>query len=59
MRKFLTGKASRRFVRNNSGTTAIEYALIAAGVSIAILTAVTTLGAKIMTAFYDGLTTLF
>lgn len=41
------------------GTTAIEYALIASGISIFILGAISTLGAKIMTTFYDKITTLF
>ena len=33
-----------RFVKGESGATAIEYGLIAAGISIAIITAVNTLG---------------
>ena len=37
MRNSLTGKALRRVLQDNSGATAIEYALIAAGISIAIL----------------------
>jgi pilus assembly protein Flp/PilA len=34
----------QRFVKDESGATAIEYGLIAAGISIAILTVVTTVG---------------
>jgi pilus assembly protein Flp/PilA len=34
----------RAFVRDDNGGTAIEYALIAGGLSIVILTAVITLG---------------
>jgi pilus assembly protein Flp/PilA len=34
------GKILRRFVRDESGTTAIEYAVIAAGLSIVIVTVV-------------------
>ena len=33
-----------RFVKDESGATAIEYALIAAGIALAIITAVNTLG---------------
>jgi pilus assembly protein Flp/PilA len=36
-----------RFVRDESGATAIEYALIAAGIGVAILTAVNALGDSI------------
>ena len=33
-----------RFAKDESGATAIEYALIAAGISLAIITIVNTLG---------------
>jgi pilus assembly protein Flp/PilA len=33
-----------RFAKDESGATAIEYALIAAGIALAIITAVNTLG---------------
>jgi len=33
-----------RFLRNESGATAIEYGLIAAGISVAIIVAVQALG---------------
>jgi pilus assembly protein Flp/PilA len=59
MRVSLTDKTGRRFNQDECGTTAIEYALIAAGVSIAILTAVSTLGQKIMDTFYVALSSLF
>ena len=36
--------AGQRFARDASGATAIEYALIASGLSIVIVVAVTTLG---------------
>jgi pilus assembly protein Flp/PilA len=39
------------FVQNESGATAIEYGLIAAGVSVAIITVVTGLGSKLNTVF--------
>jgi pilus assembly protein Flp/PilA len=43
--------ALKRFVRNESGATAIEYGLIAAGISVAIITVVNTLGSQLKTTF--------
>lgn len=40
-----------RFVKDESGATAIEYALIAAGIGIAIITGVNALGTAINTKF--------
>jgi pilus assembly protein Flp/PilA len=40
-----------RFMQDESGATAIEYALIAAGVSVAIITVVGTLGTKLNTTY--------
>jgi pilus assembly protein Flp/PilA len=40
-----------RFLRNESGTAAIEYGLIAASISIAIITAVQGLGSKLKVGF--------
>ena len=40
-----------RFLRNESGATAIEYGLIAAGIAIAIITAVKGVGTKLSTNF--------
>lgn len=39
------------FLRNESGSTAIEYGLIAAGISIGIITAVQGLGSKLKSTF--------
>ena len=39
--------AVRRFLRSQDGATAIEYALIAAGIAGAIMAAVTTLGGNV------------
>jgi pilus assembly protein Flp/PilA len=41
----------KRFVKDESGATAIEYGLIAAGISVAIITVVTGLGSKLETTF--------
>ena len=40
-----------RFVKDESGATAIEYGLIAALIAVAIITAATALGTKISTQF--------
>lgn len=40
-----------RFIRDNSGATAIEYALIAGGLSIAIIAAVNSLGGTLSAKF--------
>jgi len=41
------------FLMNESGATAIEYGLIAAGISVAIIAVVNTLGAKLQATFTD------
>ena len=40
-----------RFVKDESGATAIEYGLIAALIAVAIITAAQTLGTEIATTF--------
>jgi pilus assembly protein Flp/PilA len=40
-----------RFVKDESGATAIEYGLIAAGISLAIIAIVNGLGTKLNTQF--------
>ncbi len=46
MTKFIT-----KFVKDESGATAIEYGLIAALIAVAIIGAVTALGGQISTSF--------
>jgi pilus assembly protein Flp/PilA len=41
----------QKFLRNESGATAIEYGLIAAGISVAIIAAVQGLGTKLTSTF--------
>ena len=41
----------RRFIRDDSGATAIEYGLIAAGISVAIITVVNGVGSKVTDTF--------
>ncbi|HEY4773987.1 MAG TPA: Flp family type IVb pilin [Xanthobacteraceae bacterium] len=40
-----------RFMRDESGATAIEYGLIAAGISVAIIAVVNALGGQLKTTF--------
>ncbi len=58
MRRLVCRAAIRRFLRAQGGATAIEYAIIASGISIAIVTGVTTLGAVVKTNLYDKLAAL-
>lgn len=44
-------KTIRQFLKDESGATAIEYALIAAGISLAIIAVVNGLGTKLNTKF--------
>ncbi|MBB5052534.1 Flp family type IVb pilin [Afipia massiliensis] len=44
-------KLVARFVKDESGATAIEYGLIAAGISLAIIAAVNGLGTTLNTKF--------
>ena len=41
----------KRFAKDESGATAIEYGLIAAGISVAIIAVVQGLGSKLKTTF--------
>jgi len=48
----------KNFARDESGATAIEYGLIAAGISVAIVAILTTVGGNLTTTFTtvsDGL----
>ncbi len=42
----------KRFRKNESGATAIEYGLIAALIAVVIITAVTVLGTSVATQFF-------
>jgi pilus assembly protein Flp/PilA len=44
-------KAIRKFFSDESGATAIEYALIASLIAVFIITAVQTVGTKVSTVF--------
>jgi pilus assembly protein Flp/PilA len=44
-------EAIKQFVQDESGATAIEYGLITAGISVAIITVVNTLGSQLKSTF--------
>jgi pilus assembly protein Flp/PilA len=46
-------KSLRAFVANESGATAIEYALIASLIAVFIITALQTVGGKVSTVFTE------
>jgi pilus assembly protein Flp/PilA len=48
----------KRFLKCESGATAIEYGLIAAGISVAIIAVVQGVGAKLVTTFTSVQTAL-
>ena len=52
------GQFLKAFAKNESGATAIEYGLIAAGIAVAIATIVTSLGTDISAAFTKVDTTI-
>ena len=47
------GSLIRRFLADERGATVIEYGLIVALIAVVIITAVSTLGGKLNTAFGD------
>ena len=52
------GRLISKFLDDDSGATAIEYCLIAAGISIMIITAVNGVGAALNTTFVNVSTQL-
>ncbi len=46
-------KSMKSFIANESGATAIEYALIASLIAVAIIGALTTLGGKLSSEFAE------
>jgi len=51
-------RLAKQFFDNDSGATAIEYGLIAAGISVAIITVVSSLGSSLNTTFTSVATAL-
>lgn len=52
------GNLAKRFAQDDSGATAIEYGLIAAGISVAIIAVVNALGSGLSTTFSNVTTSL-
>lgn len=59
MREVMSVAAIRRFLSDEDGSPAIEYALIACGISVAVVGVVTNLGSEVRTVLYDKLAALF
>jgi pilus assembly protein Flp/PilA len=52
------GRLFQSFLRNEQGATAIEYGLLAAGISVAIIATVAALGSNLNTTFSSVSTAL-
>jgi pilus assembly protein Flp/PilA len=55
-RQAISEKSVRRFLRDESGATAIEYAMIASGIAVAIATTIVSLGTTVQ-GLYSGVLT--
>jgi pilus assembly protein Flp/PilA len=53
------GRLTARFLVDQSGATAIEYALIAAGIGVTIASTVWGLGSSLKTNWYDKMANMF
>jgi pilus assembly protein Flp/PilA len=53
MNRSLTMRSFRDFVRDDGGATAIEYALIASLIAIALVTILTSLGTRLSAEFSE------
>jgi len=49
----------QRFLRDQSGATAIEYALIAAGIGVTVASTIWNVGAGVKANLYDKLSNMF
>jgi Flp pilus assembly pilin Flp len=52
-------RALRRLARDKGGATAIEYAMVASGVGLAVAATVMNLGSQLKSTFYERLLGLF
>jgi pilus assembly protein Flp/PilA len=50
---------ARRFVADTGGATAIEYALVAGGIGVAVASTIWSLGGSVKELLYDKLPNLF
>jgi pilus assembly protein Flp/PilA len=58
LRSIITG-AGARFIADERGATAIEYAMIAAGIGVAISATVFNVGSAVRSNFYDKIAAAF
>jgi pilus assembly protein Flp/PilA len=58
IKEFIMKYLVARFVKDESGATAIEYGLIAAGISVAIIAVVKAVGTNLVTTFTSVQTAL-
>jgi pilus assembly protein Flp/PilA len=58
MRRSMSIATLRRFLADEKGTTAIEYAIIASGISIVIAAVVSTIGEQVKTNLYERIANL-
>ena len=54
-----TARLARRFLADQQGATAIEYAMIAAGVGVTIASTIWGVGSQLKTGWYDKLASMF
>ena len=59
IRESLMSKLVLRFLTNESGTTAIEYALMAGSIAVVIIGTVNTVGSQITATFYTKISAAF
>ena len=59
IRESLMSKLVLRFLTNESGTTAIEYALMAGSIAVVIIGTVNTVGSQLTATFYTKISAAF
>jgi pilus assembly protein Flp/PilA len=57
-RQAISEKCVRRFLRDDSGATAIEYAIIASGIAVAIAATIVSLGSSVKGMYSNVLTAM-
>jgi len=57
-RRAISKKCVRRFLRDESGATAIEYAMIASGIAVAIAATIVSLGSSVKGLYSNVLTAM-
>ena len=57
-RRAINKKSVRRFLRDESGATAIEYAMIASGIAVAIAGTIVSLGSSVKGMYSNVLTAM-